>query len=196
MQNTLRTFVALTLGAQAKSSLTQLGLRVRDTFEPVSRGKLRPTRPEQLHLTLAFLGDTSRDRLSAVKSCVSAVARRNVSLHLASDQLLLLPKPRVTRVVALGFNDERGILGRLAADLTNSLRALGVALETRAFLPHVTLLRSREPLPLQNEALRQGLTASEIVLKLHEVSYFASVLEPSGARYETLSAASLADPIP
>jgi RNA 2',3'-cyclic 3'-phosphodiesterase len=182
----LRTFLALTLEAEATATLAKLGRRVARALECNASGKLRPTQTEQMHLTLAFLGDTPKHLVEPLVALVAEITGRHRSPTLYSDRLLLLPNPRQARVVALGLRDDQGSVAKLAADLTCELRPFGFRFESRPLLPHITLLRSREPLGALAEPL-EALAPGEIVLTLYELVHFASFLEPQGARHEVLS---------
>lgn len=196
MTDTLRTFLALTLEVEATAALAKLARQVARRLEHGKAGTLRPTRTEQLHLTLAFLGETPKNLVPAISTSMTEVASRNRAPTLRSDRILFLPKPRQARVVALGFSDEQGCAGKLAADLMEGLRPFGFQFESRPFLPHITLLRSREPLRDLTDQLCSELTPGEIVLRLRELTYFASFLGPLGARHEVLFTTLLPASIP
>ncbi len=96
------------------------------------------TRPENLHLTLAFLGETGAVRPAA--KALAAAADRAFPLTLAGSG-------RFGDVFWVGVTPCPA-LEALAGALQQRLRDAGFALEDRPFRPHITLLR-RAALPPQ-----------------------------------------------
>lgn len=195
MSASLRTFVALTIDTEARAHLAEVGSQIARMLDPGSTGRLRLVRPERLHVTVAFLGDTRREVVADVCTRMAEVASRSVARAVLVDRILLLPKPTQVRVVASGFRDDGGMVGRLSADLASSLQPLGFQMESRAFLPHITLARCRASLRVQPASVPDPLTHGKFMLRLRKLVHFASFLEPRGARYEVLSTVSLPEPI-
>jgi 2'-5' RNA ligase len=107
----------------------------------------KPVRPEQFHLTLAFLGEVPEERLSAVWSTVerAAASTRPLRLGLAGSGAF----GRDRAVVWVGLVGDTDGLQQLSGVLRDRLRAARVPLDTRPFRPHLTLARGvdlrREP---------------------------------------------------
>lgn len=190
----LRTFLALTLESAARERLVRVGREVCAALGPES-AHLRPTRPEQLHLTIAFLGDTQQEQVAEVTAVVERVGQRHAPFCLHADQFLYLPKPKRVQAVALGLADVQGCAEALARDLASGLARVGFEFEQRRFLAHVTLFRSRKPFRYRPEfPVDVGPTVGQIAVTLGRISYYASFLEASGARHELLSTAALGAP--
>jgi len=122
----MRLFVAVLFSPE----LRQLLLDAQDELRAQSRAA-NFTRPENLHLTLAFLGETPRARDAA-----KAVA----SLTDAPFPLALGRSGRFSDLWWIGV-EPNPALETLAAALNRNLRAAGFALEDRPFRPHVTIAR-------------------------------------------------------
>lgn len=96
------------------------------------------------------------------------------------------------RVLWVGLDDPQGLLAKLAADLERAFEPLGYPTEERAFRPHLTLARFKNPIRLDQplpvlEAERFGRFAAD------ELQLFQSHLHPHGARYEALARFRLGD---
>jgi 2'-5' RNA ligase len=187
----LRTFVAFKLSTHEREQVArvqrELAVRWRN-----SAGPLRPTRPEQLHLTVAFLGDTHADDVPKVTAALEEVARSHVNFRLSGAELLFLPKPRHAQVVALGFAEPSEHATALATHVVERLSALNFTFEQRRFLPHLTLFRAKRPLNSATLVTEPSPDESwGVVLELNQLAFYASYLEPSGARHELLSVTSL-----
>ncbi|HEY1408673.1 MAG TPA: RNA 2',3'-cyclic phosphodiesterase, partial [Promineifilum sp.] len=111
---TLRTFIALPLPDEAKvvlRSVTQaLSVRVPDKA-------VRFVRPEQVHLTLRFLGDTNVDQLPAIMDVVDRIADGRAPILLQLDEVGCFPNVQRPRVIWVGLTGEINQLQALTSDL-------------------------------------------------------------------------------
>ncbi|MBS1196456.1 MAG: 2-5 ligase [Proteobacteria bacterium] len=96
----------------------------------------RATRPETLHLTLAFLGEVAVERLPAVLEAASGVEADHFAIRF--DRLGYWPH---NHLLWAGCTEVDAALRALAEDLAQRLRAQGFRLEDRRFVPHMTLVR-------------------------------------------------------
>lgn len=159
-----------------------LGLQLPDTVvaaltewqERELRGRIVP--PDNLHVTLAFLGSRPAGELGSICGVLGEAAAA------VGPPSFDLVRYRETRSVGmLELHDSTGDAALLARRLHDALAALGVYRpESRPWLPHVTVLRFRErprlrpPLPELDAFAPSGAAA------------FLSRLHPSGAVYEVL----------
>ncbi|NNM81107.1 MAG: RNA 2',3'-cyclic phosphodiesterase [Burkholderiales bacterium] len=92
------------------------------------------TRPESIHLTLAFLGEVEDSQpLCAIASKISAN-----SFEINIDRAGYW---KHNRIAWAGTSEIPSALAELEKKLRTALEASGYLLEKRPFLPHVTLLR-------------------------------------------------------
>lgn len=92
---------------------------------------------ENVHLTLAFLGECTGERLSGIRSAMEAAAGHSFILRLSEAGVFKRPGGDI---LWLG-TEECPELTSLAARLNEELRARGFALEERKFAPHLTVAR-------------------------------------------------------
>ena len=147
--------------------------------EHVREGRRVPR--EHLHVTLAFLGARPASELPSIVGALRGACR-------VAGRIALEPAGwRETRSVGMVvLRDLDGAAERLAGRLHAGLEALGVYRpESRAWLPHLTVVRFRErprldpPLPGMGTFVPSGAAA------------YLSRLHPTGARYEVLERVSL-----
>lgn len=145
---------------------------------------------DNFHLTLKFLGDVDSDRLGAIVSALGGAAAGYPSFELRVGGLGAFPSPTRPRVLWVGLDEGATEAMRLAERVDHALAGLGFASETRAFSPHVTLGRVREPRrqPGLAEVLRGGAFGRQRVDRL---CLMQSTLSPRGARYDELAAVAL-----
>jgi len=134
-----------------------------------------------LHVTLAFLGARPAGEVQAI-----AEELRGASAGAAAVELRPRRYRETRSVGMLVCDDVGGAAAALAGDLQERLERLGVyRREARAWLPHVTLVRFREP---------AGVTAEAANMRsIHVVrsALYRSTLGPQGARYDALETAPL-----
>lgn len=182
----MRLFVALEIPPAVRTNFAALmnGLRALDAKS--SAKKPRWTRPENLHVTLKFIGNVVPEKLHGIRAALAGV-RCEQPLELCFRGLGFFPDGKRPRVVWAGVFGSQN-LGALAADIDRGLAGFGVPREPRAFIPHLTLARC-EPgaispgsrVAIENDAAREfgDLRATEFHL-------IESKLKPSGAEYTTL----------
>ncbi len=189
----LRAFIAVELESDI---LTEMS-KVRSDFEKlVPPGSVRWVRPEGIHLTLKFLGDTRRERVPAVQDGIrrAVVGIGHFEIGLASSGCF--PNCRRPRVIWIGIDEEDETLLQLQKRIEKEMQSLGWAPERRPFSPHLTLGRVQRN-ATTSEVRRIGEVVAEShigtlgVQQVTEVALIRSILRPGGARYVKLFSAKL-----
>ena len=135
----------------------------------------RAPHPQDLHLTLAFLGSVEADRIGAIERAAEEVAPRAATL--------ILDQPgywKHNRIVWAGASAPPPALESLVQELRGALVRSGVAFDAKRFVSHVTLLRDARPPP--------SLPAVEPVRWEVEGFVLAGSSPRPGGRYEVLRA--------
>ncbi len=150
--------------------------------------EVRWVAPENVHLTLQFLGAVPEERLEGLRGALAAAAASARPLSLEVKGAGGFPSARRPRVVWLGVGGEVEALAGLAADLGRRLAPLGFPPEDRALSPHLTLGRAREGrgAPGLGGALAQVAGMEAAPWRADALLLYRSHLSPSGARYEPL----------
>jgi 2'-5' RNA ligase len=171
-----RLFVALPLPTDAVRPLAAWQSR-----ELADAHAVRVVPPENLHVTIAFLGGRPAADVDGILGAVRAAADGMRSPTLSPVRY------RETRSVGmLVFADEERRAGALAERVFARLEHLGVyERERREWLPHVTVLRFRRPPRLAPTLPDLG------ALSPSEVALYHSVLRPGGAQYEIVESVAL-----
>jgi RNA 2',3'-cyclic 3'-phosphodiesterase len=149
--------------------------------------------PGNLHLTVKFLGNVAEDRIGAIAGALERAAAGVQPFDAELVGLGAFPSATRPRVVWAGVTQGASAMVELAGRVDSALAALGFAREERAFSPHVTLGRVREPRrdPSLAEALRGAAAVRFGRIRVTEASLMRSQLSPHGARYSQLASASL-----
>jgi 2'-5' RNA ligase len=191
---TLRTFVAIELDQELRQVLADLQSRLR---REVPARAVRWVRPEGIHLTLKFLGDTSQEQVEQVKEALARAAQEVSPFAFTVGGVGCFPNTRRPRVVWVGLHEPTGALRRLRDAVEAQVAPLGFPTEKRPFSPHLTLGRvHRRASASDVQALGETIAASAVgnldEMGVSEVCYIKSDLRPSGAVYTALSRAPLA----
>lgn len=174
----MRSFVALTLPAGAVALSESLARRV--DFG-------RPTKPENLHITLAFLDDQTETRLAAVELELSAIRLPAPQVRVKGIGAFGGDKPRI---LYADIEPEPRLLA-LRGAVRRAVRAAGIELPHERYHPHVTIARMT-PTDIAAHARlaryleRYGASATEAEPAL-ALGLFGSHLHPDGVRYEPLA---------
>lgn len=165
-----RLFLALDIPDTIKDDLL--------AFQPAAGGGLRPLGREGLHLTLCFLGtaDTAR-----VDQAVRDVAAAGFSLRFKG---LGGTRPARGGVLWAGVEPCEALTA-LQGELSAALRQAGFRTDSRAFHPHVTLVRCRRGVSRQRieRFLQQGERLDLGPARFREFVLFSSDTRPEGAVY-------------
>jgi len=148
---------------------------------------VRWARPDNIHLTLKFLGNVDEARLSSATTALTNVGQDSGSLDLSIGALGGFPKRDRAQIVWVGLEGDIAGLNQLQRSVEKAMETTGFPPEKRAFKTHLTLGRVRfgaVRLPDLNPETGGGFTVSEIKL-------MRSDLSPGGARYTCLASIDL-----
>ena len=147
-----------------------------------SEDRVRWIRPENVHLTLKFLGDVREENLDGLRAALGEVCAGYAPFDVVLAGLGAFPSARRAKVLWAGVGAGSYQLRSLATDVDAALAPLGFEHEKRPYVPHLTLGRVRgRPVSLD---LPSG--AGGMGFRVRQVELMESTLTPEGAIYETL----------
>jgi len=183
MSAMLRTFVALSLPQTAITALGQLQEGLKRCRLPV-----RWVRPDNIHLTLKFLGDTPPTVVPAVSDALAVAVSGAAPFYLGLKGVGVFPGIKAARVIWAGLYGDVAQVIDLQQAVETSLFKVGFPRDKRSFKAHLTLGRIKAAVaPAQMaEALAAFSTFSAKRFVADAVTLFKSDLQPSGAVYTSL----------
>ena len=134
--------VALTDSIREKLRALQTSLKEQAPNAPVGW-----TAPDNIHLTLRFLGETDEKLLPELTEAARAIAANTPRFELALEHVGTFGGRAAPRVVWLGVREDQGFgrLRAIAEGLEKAAQKLGFEPEERPFAAHATLGRVRDP---------------------------------------------------
>lgn len=184
----IRTFIAVKLPdhvirflADLQLDLKKYGLRVKWS------------RPENLHLTLKFLGDISPDDVDPVCRVVNVAVKGFAPILLYTAGVGFFPGIRRPRVLWTGISGQLALFEKLHHSIDAGLGSLGFDKDDRRFTGHLTLGRFKgQPAPeslINMMKMYKDMASDEFFVDA--VSVYKSDLKPSGPIYTNLSSIQL-----
>jgi 2'-5' RNA ligase len=182
----VRLFVALQIPDSIRNDYAALVEDLRRLDAKAAPKKPKWVRPENLHVTLKFIGKTDPAKLDSILSALANV-RSPQKLRLHFRNIGFFPNANRPRVIWGGMEASEN-LAPLAHSIDQQIAALGFPAEERAFTPHLTLARLDPPaIAPELRAAIEKLAARDFgELHTSEFHLIESKLKPTGAEYTTL----------
>ena len=192
----LRLFVAVELPETWRAGLSDLMAEMQAALAADARTKTvraRWVRPDGIHLTLKFLGETPAGSLTAINAALARAAPATPAIRLDVGRAGSFSDRQALRVIWVGIGGETQKLAALAQRVDLELAATGYPRERRPFAAHLTLARLPDQLsPTQRELVLSAAQALPVPsipsFNVERLSLMRSHLGPGGARYERLAA--------
>lgn len=183
MAETIRAFLAVELNDRNKETIRKL----QEHLKPLDCG-ISWVKPENIHLTLKFLGDVKPKMIAPLTGVLAEVCRGIQPIQTQLTELGVFPDIRRPRVLWAGLKDTGGKLTQLATAVEDALGHIGFKKEIRPFHAHITVgrIRTNGKLPVLIRELQSYVLPAaheEIILSF---TLFKSTLTSQGPIYEKL----------
>ncbi|UCH33317.1 MAG: RNA 2',3'-cyclic phosphodiesterase [Armatimonadota bacterium] len=185
----MRAFVAVNLDGNLRQAIGEAQGSLRRTG-----GDVKWVRPDNMHLTLKFLGWVDDARLAPIVEAVRPAVEAEAPFRLRIEGTGGFPSATAPRVIWVGVKEGAEELARLAERVEAALEPLGFDREARGFSPHVTVGRcrsagGRDGLAAEIRAMRERPFGE---MEVRRVELMRSDLRPTGPIYTSQHAFDLA----
>ena len=185
----VRLFLAIDIPPRAREIITAL----QNRFKPLGFNASWVA-PENVHLTLQFLGDTPPEQIPDIHQGVSAAVTPVPQFMVALKEVGVFPKlKKPPRILWVGMEDPKNRLAVLQENIAKQMEEIGFPKEKRNFTPHLTLARIRQDRGGKRAKLerlkREVESSPEIEMesfKIDAVQLIESQLTPRGSVYTVL----------
>lgn len=149
--------------------------------------QLRPVNPENLHLTLKFLGEVPDESIDGIKKAMDDSFSNFEPFEASLEGTGAFPSTNYMRVVWVGMKENSERIIEMQKALDENLAPLGFSKEKK-FHPHLTLARvkSQRGKEKLKVFIDKNKERSFGKLKVDSVKLKKSVLSPKGPTYFTV----------
>lgn len=157
----MRLFIAINFDENTKKNM----IAVQQRLKALGQGSF--SRPENLHLTLAFLGEVAPERVAVIRNLMDEI---NVpSLHLVFDHVGYFQR-NDGDIWWIGPEHNQGLF-TMQKELHRRLTDAGFRLDNRRYSPHITLARR---VTLKREPDKNALLGAPFITNVDTVSLMLS----------------------
>jgi 2'-5' RNA ligase len=183
MSNSIRAFIAIDMPDDVTAALNGLQQELKSM-----RLTVRWVRPENIHLTLKFLGDIKPADIETIAGAMADAVEDWPPFMLTLSGIGFFPGVNRPRVIWVGLGGETRHLTDLQSYLADRLAAVGFPREKRSYQAHLTLGRIRQAKRSDQfkPVLQQFSDWSDEEFTADRISLLRSDLKPSGAVYTVL----------
>lgn len=187
----MRTFFAVDLPPQDKQHLAIAMNALRPYLQKVYKGAVfRWVKPDNLHLTLQFLGQVNEAVIEALLQQAYIELEGTPSFYLSLGPLEWFPNCYQPRVLSVKLGPQE-ILTKLSSALKKAAVASGCRVDERLFRAHLTLARIDHLVNAGPEILHTFSWPSFAEILVKEVVFFQSEPGSNGSVYTRLAGLSL-----
>lgn len=182
MEEFLRTFVAIKLPEDFRNQIYR-------EFSRFNWKDYKPVRPENIHLTLKFLGKTKKSTLEEIRSRLKKIAAGIQKFSFEIDDFGTFPEKRRARVLWVGLKTVPEELKILNKKIEDEMSRLGFEKEGREYVPHITIGRFRRPQSAEKDFEELKYLVERMKTSVYVDSFYLieSTLTPAGPIYDDLS---------
>lgn len=186
----MRAFIAIELPQDIKTDLSNIQEELKQT-----RADVKWVKPENIHLTLKFLGEIDQNLVKKICSILDEIAQKNAPFNLRLTNLGAYPKLKYPRVIWIGIANDQPVV-KIAEEIEKETIKIGLAAELRPFSSHITLGRvrsalNRAALAEKLDYLNKTSSSENPDFGVHSLILFKSTLTPTGPIYEAIFSCSL-----
>ena len=185
----IRTFIAIKIPEDIQQKLGGVQEKLKQSGAHVSWVK-----PDNIHLTLKFLGNIEDQQIPDVTACIENSVASIKPFQLQVGYAGAFPNVRFPRVIWVGVtDDEADSLKTLQTGLSSCLATLGFQDENERFQPHLTLGRVRSQKNHSNllRAIEAMVNIWVGQIAVDAVYLIRSELRPTGAEYTDIAKVTL-----
>ncbi|MDV2504162.1 MAG: RNA 2',3'-cyclic phosphodiesterase [bacterium] len=187
-KDTIRAFIAVDVPPPVQEALGELQRGMEEAGL-----KARWPRPQDVHVTLAFLGNVPSEQVPELRAAMEEAAQGAGPLEVHVGGVGAFPNERWPRVIWVGFEEPTGGLAALHKRLEAALVPLGYEPEDRPFRPHLTVARIK--VPARAGQVVHALEAHKDVdlgkITIDRIVLYQSTLKPTGPAYTVLEEVAL-----
>lgn len=181
----MRAFIALELPEETKKEINKIQQDLKEAGV-----QARWIKPKLSHLTLAFLGSITPDKIKPIEKILDKVASQIKPIQLHLLKIDCFPSSSRARIIFVDLGGELGKLNALSLKIRKRLKKEKIYFDKKPFVSHATLGRIKKRQDLTQ--LIRKIKVKKMKFVASEVSLNKSTLTETGPIYQKLKCVSLA----
>lgn len=179
----VRVFFALEITDAIKDSMMQV---IGDIKKRSKSHAIRWAKPENMHITLQFIGEMNSSDKSYLLEQVRARVQGEVTpFNITFGKLCLFPSPYRPRVLVVDVVEQEP-LSILSAKIGEGIVRSRYAIDDRPFRGHLTLGRIKQPHGLDLSFVPKVTMPDMLPLEVKSIAMFRSEPHPDGSHYTVM----------
>ncbi|MFC1787118.1 RNA 2',3'-cyclic phosphodiesterase [Halobacteriota archaeon] len=174
----IRTFIAVDLSSEIRE-------KIKGIHRQFANYALRLVDPELIHITIKFIGDVSKEKISPITDALSRIHCAPFDIDI--EGIGVFPNMDYIRVI---WVSSKGDFRELHQEVEAAMKPLGFPPDNRKFTAHATLARCKRIPKEQKTSLKIKIAQLSDVklgrMKVDCIRFKKSTLTPNGPIYETL----------
>ena len=184
-----RLFIGLQIDAEPRQRLGAALISMRKLAQSQNLA-VAWTKPENLHLTVKFLGETDASRVAEVTSRLEVLAAQTKPFALEFSSWGAFPDEDQAKVLWVAAHEPLGLLKFFAVGVEAAMLELGFPAEAREFVPHLTVARFKPGVSIKELLNPTRVSVREMGFgfsRVREVVLYESARGPGGSVYTPLA---------
>jgi 2'-5' RNA ligase len=180
----MRLFIAFPVSKEIKNKIAKLQ---KDLKSKVVDEKISWVNPDNIHLTIKFLGEVDPEKVEVIGKIMAKSINRVGVFEMNIENGGVFPSKNKPRVMWVGCNDPTENISKIKKSMDNALKKLGFKKEKKKFNAHLTIGRIRSMKKISNCV--DALLSNEILfgkMKMQKIQLISSRLSPQGSEYEVI----------
>ena len=182
----MRAFIAIDLPIEIKKALLKTQQKLKTESLKASWVK-----PENLHLTLKFLGEISFEQLNEIKQIIRDITKSTSGFKIKLESLGAFPNLHAAQIIWIVTKQPPLELKQIAQQLETRISETGIPQEQRAFSAHITIARIKNQLNSSDLKKTLDKVGSDVEkanweFDCKEITLFESTLSSEGPTYTAL----------
>ena len=184
MSLTIRTFIAVDLNPRIKKTIKHI-----QNYLDRANCDVKWVKPENIHLTLKFLGDINIKEIDALTQLLSNLLQNIKPIETEFTLLNAFPDISQPHIIWAGLKDDSQKIAHLVKFLEKSLGRIGFKEEQKPFRPHITIGRIRTQNNISNlsHALSDYTVPDTQTQTIKHITLYKSTLTSHAPIYDKLA---------
>lgn len=185
MQKLIRGFIALEISSELQEELKKIQKKLKQIS-----GEILWIPKENLHLSVRFLGNISKEQIEPIKQINERIAKKLKSFPISLGVLGVFPYISDPKVLWAGIASGYNQITQINTLLSKELNSMKLKVEDKHFHPHITLARIKS---IKNKSvLAELIDTIKLNIASEEISklvLYKSELNPEQVTYTKISEA-------